>query len=71
VISSQKADLSISMRGNIRNSKQMKMVVPVAIDTHFTLLHMSLKFELFNNGNIAEFIRSSISSSRETESSPG
>jgi hypothetical protein len=39
-------------------------------DTHFTLLHISLKLELHINGKTADFIRSSISSSRETESTP-
>jgi len=39
-------------------------------DTYFTLLHISLKLELDINGKTADFIRSSISSSRETESTP-
>lgn len=39
-------------------------------DTHFTLLHISLKLELHINGKTDDFIRSSISSSTETESTP-
>jgi len=40
-------------------------------DTHFTLLHISLKLELHINGKTDDFIRSSIPSSTETESTPG
>jgi hypothetical protein len=64
-----KMDHSISI-GNMRKSKQMRAIIPATADTHFTLLHMSLKFELFSNGRRAEFIKSSISSSTETESIP-
>jgi len=39
-------------------------------DTHFTLLLISLKLELDINGKTAVFIRSSISSRSETESTP-
>jgi hypothetical protein len=42
----------------------------ITTETHFTLLHISLKLELDINGKTAVFIRSSISSSRETESTP-
>jgi hypothetical protein len=39
-------------------------------DTHFILLHISLKLKLDINGKTAVFIRSSISSRSETESTP-
>jgi len=54
-----------------RNGKQIINTDSVTTtDTHFTLLHISLKLELDINGKTADFIRSSISSSRETESTP-
>jgi hypothetical protein len=66
-----KMELSISMGANIRKIKQTQATVSAATHTHFTLLQMSLKFGLLSNGRTAEFIKSSISSSRETESVPG